>query len=152
MLDLLACCASERWAAAMIDERPFVTPDDMLTAASDIWWTLEEEDWLQAFAAHPRIGEQSPGNDRHSTWSRTEQAATTSATDDVREALAMCNRDYETTFGHVYLVFASGRTADELLTECRERLTNDPEEELLKAAEEQMRITEARLKKLLEID
>ena len=59
---------------------------------------------------------------------------------------------YETTFGHVYLVFASGRTADELLTECRERLTNDPEEELLKAAEEQMRITEARLKKLLEID
>ncbi len=152
LLDLMACCASERWATEMSAHRPFATPEVLLTAASDIWWTLDEEDWLQAFAAHPRIGEERSGDDRHSTWSRTEQATTTTASDHLREELAACNREYEARFGHVYLVFASGKTADELLAVCRERIANDPEEELLVAAEEQMKITEARLRQLVGID
>lgn len=136
----------------MSAHRPFATPDVLLTAASDIWWTLDEEDWLQAFAAHPRIGEHRSGDDRHSTWSRTEQAATTLATNDALKELAACNQEYEARFGHVFLVFASGKTADELLAVCRDRLGNDPEEELLVAAEEQMKITELRLRRLIGID
>ena len=149
---LLACCASDAWAAALTARRPFADEDELLTAASDTWWTLGEEDWLQAFAAHPRIGEASDGDDRHSAWSRSEQAATAGADATVLGALAACNRDYEARFGHVYLVAASGRSATQLLEQCQSRLDHDPDEEFLIAAGEQATITEMRLRKLLGID
>ena len=151
-LELLACCASEAWAAAVTTRRPYADIDDLLNAASDAWWTLGEEDWLQALAAHPRIGERRDGDDHHATWSRREQAGAELADDAVRQALAECNQAYEARFGHVYLVVATGKSADELLEQCRTRLDNDPDEEFLIAASEQATITELRLRKLLGID
>lgn len=150
--DLLACCASEAWAEEMAARRPFAAADDLLTAASDVWWTLGEEDWLQAFAAHPRIGEQRDGDDRHSAWSRAEQAGTAAVSAATQDSLVACNREYEARFGHVYLVFAGGKTAEELLDLCRARIANDPDEEFLIAAAEQVRITDLRLRKLIGID
>jgi OHCU decarboxylase len=149
---LLACCASDAWAAAMAARRPFADVDQLLTAAADEWWTLGEEDWLQAFAAHPRIGERPEGDDRHATWSRAEQAGANDATDDTRAAIAECNRAYEARFGHGYLVAAAGRDAEQLLELCRTRLENEPDEEFLTAAGEQATITEHRLRLLLGID
>jgi OHCU decarboxylase len=149
---LLACCASEAWAIQMVSKRPFADHDELLTAAADAWWTLGEEDWLQAFAAHPRIGELAAGEGDHATWSRAEQAGTEGADTGTLEALAACNREYEARFGHVYLVVAAGRSAEQLLDQCRERLGNQPDEEFLIAAAEQATITEMRLRKLLGID
>ncbi len=149
---LLACCASEAWAEGMASRRPFADEDHLLTAASDVWWTLGEEDWLQAFAAHPRIGERPEGDDRHAAWSRAEQAGVDDATEAARAAIAECNRAYEARFGHVYLVAASGRTIEQLLDLCRTRLASEPDEEFLTAANEQATITEQRLRRLLGID
>lgn len=149
---LLGCCASDAWAQTMATRRPFDDVEHLLTTAGDVWWTLGEEDWLQAFAAHPRIGERPAGDDRHAVWSRAEQAASSDTTDDVRAAIAECNRAYEARFGHGYLVAAAGRSAEQLLERCRSRLENEPDEEFLTAAGEQATITELRLRRLLGID
>lgn len=152
VLALLACCASAEWAAAMADRRPFADIEALLTAASDEWWIRAEDDWLEAFAAHPRIGEQRSGTDRHSTWSRAEQSGVAEADAATREALVECNRDYEARFGYEFLIYATGMSAADMAAACRTRLEHDPDEEFLNAAGEQEKITLLRLRKLLEID
>ena len=148
----LACCASEAWADAMCRRRPFPSTAALLEAAADEWWLLDEEAWLQAFATHSRIGERPEGDDRHAEWSRAEQSGTDDADATVRTALAARNREYESRFGRVYLVFASGKTASEMLDLCEARLGNDADEEFLIAAGEQAKILDLRLRRLVGID
>ncbi len=90
-----------------------------------------------------------PQSERGAAWAAGEQAGVGHAADDVRQALADANREYERRFGYIYIVCATGRTADELLATVTERLRNDPDTELSVAAEEQRRITRLRLEKLL---
>lgn len=150
--DLLTCCGSREWAWRMAAMRPFRTEPILLDAADEVWWSLRREDWLEAFRSHPRIGEkkaEAGQTAREQGWSRGEQAGMDSAEDATRRALADGNRAYEERFGHIYLVCASGRTADELLAILQARLHNPPEREIIVAAEEQAMITRLRLKKLL---
>ena len=146
---LLDCCASPGWAGEVAAGRPYDDIDALVMAAEDAWWAQPPTEWLQAFAAHPRIGERREGDDRHSRWSRTEQSSTADAGRATLDALAECNAAYEDRFGRVYLVFASGKTADQMLALCRERLDNDPTDELIVAAGEQAKITALRLRRLV---
>ena len=157
---LLACCASTRWVDRMLSQRPFKDANEVFDAATRIWNDLGREDWLEAFAAHPRIGEEKPSNrdDRSnrdkvegSKWAAEEQAGMRQADDALQSAMAQANRDYEAKFGWIYLVCATGRSAEELLDLARRRLTNEPDEELTVAAAEQDRITRLRIEKLLAI-
>jgi OHCU decarboxylase len=141
--DLLACCGSRAWARAMAQRRPFGSAEDLLAAADSIWRDLAPEDWLEAFRAHPRIGEHASGT------AAREQAGTVSAPAEVREALARANREYEERFGHIFIVCATGKSAEEMLAICRARLHNDPKTELATAAEEQRKISRIRLEKYL---
>lgn len=129
----------------MLSQRPFKDADEVFESAERIWWDLVREDWLEAFLAHPRIGEK--GNAAESR----EQAGAASASDDVKTKLAEVNRAYEARFGWIYLVCATGKTAEEMLAIAQSRLTNDPDAELKIAAAEQAKITKLRLVKLLEI-
>ncbi len=150
--DLLGCCASRRWAAALVAKRPFQSFDALLRGARETWDGLGREDWLEAFAAHPRIGDRGgvePGGSRDNAWSREEQSGMDSAASATRDRLARLNADYERRFRHVYLVCATGKSADELLAILEGRLSNTPEHELRVAAGEHARITEIRLAKLL---
>lgn len=137
----------------MAEERPFHHLQELLAKADAEWWALDAEDWLEAFSRHPKIGEnkseraQAAGAQK---WSEQEQAGTRSADEETKQQLAAANREYESKFGYIYIVCATGKTADEMLSICRERLSNDPNEELRAAAEEQRRITHLRLRKLLE--
>lgn len=140
---LRRCCGSRRWVERMLAGLPYASDAALLEAAEREWWDLAREDWLEAFAAHPRIGEY--GGD---AWSRGEQRGVDDAASDVRRALEQGNRDYEARFGHVYLVCATGRGAAELLADLRRRLDNNPERELRIAAGEQAKITALRLEKL----
>ena len=149
---LASCCGSSEWVRRMLARRPFGTRDALLRAADDVWWSISTKDWLEAFSHHPRIGERDAAAarpPRAADWSADEQRGTSGAGDDVRAALADSNREYERRFGHIYLVFASGRSAAELLENLRSRLGNDRRAELAIAAEEQRRITRARLQRLL---
>ena len=149
---LRACCGSARWVAGMVARRPFHTLDAVLAEADDLWWSLEPDDWREAFEHHPRIGERAsatPQDARGAAWSAGEQAGAERASADVRDELAAANREYERRFGHIYVVCATGKGAEEMLAIARARLANDPETELRVAAEEQRKITRLRLEKLL---
>jgi OHCU decarboxylase len=139
------CCGSSRWVSAMIERRPFGSRDAAFNAADEIWKSLDPSDWLEAFAHHPRIGEQT----KNSVAAR-EQSGVKTADDDLRDQLAQVNRDYEQRFGYIYIVCATGKSAEEMLAIARNRLNNDPATELAVAAEEQRKITQLRLAKLLE--
>jgi OHCU decarboxylase len=146
--ELLRCCGSTRWARMMASARPFGTADEMLAAADRIWPALGPDDWLQAFRAHPRIGETSESG-RSGDWSDQEQAGVRTARDVARDRLAEGNRHYEARFGYIFIVCATGRSAEEMLAMLERRLTNHPDDELRIAAEEQRNITRLRIAKLV---
>ena len=83
-------------------------------------------------------------------WSSQEQWGVSDASSDVRERLASRNRDYVERFGYIFIICATGKSAEEMLATLEQRLTNAPDEELRIAAEEQRRITQLRLRKLLD--
>jgi 2-oxo-4-hydroxy-4-carboxy-5-ureidoimidazoline decarboxylase len=140
------CCGSTRWVASMAARRPFSDPDELYRAADEIWWSLEGGDWLEAFSQHPRIGERSRGV---GGWAKDEQSGVRGASTGTMDALADRNHDYERRFGHVFLICATGKRADEMLAELERRMSNDPATELRVAAAEQRKITRLRLEKLL---
>ena len=162
--DLRSCCASSKWIEAVARARPFADWRELTTAADRIWSSLGADDWKEAFHAHPRIGElvipsredgefPRPDSSRSAalgmTWTSDEQSGTRSASNETMNALAQGNRDYEQRFGHIYLVCATGRSADQMVENLRERLKNDATTELRVAAEEQRKITALRLEKLV---
>jgi OHCU decarboxylase len=129
----------------MIEARPFGDVDTLLRRADQIWWSLGPDDWREAFAHHPRIGDT-----RASGWSAAEQRGVADADAGARAAIADGNREYERRFGHIYLVSAAGKNAQELLEILRSRLGNDADTELRVAAAEQAKITRLRLLTLVE--
>jgi len=151
----LTCCGSPVWARQMALMRPFITEAEMLEAADRIWWSLNADDWLEAFRAHPRIGERKAERaqtGREAAWSAQEQAGATAAASATIAALAEGNRAYEERFGYIYIVSAAGKTGEEMLANLRERMGHDPGRELSVAAGEQARIMRHRLEKLLAYD
>lgn len=141
--ELSACCGSRAWVEQMVAARPFGNWEKLNATAERVWSKLGKEDLIQAFQSHPRIGEKGRG------WSAQEQAGTRGANSQTISQLAEANREYEKRFGHGYLVCATGRSADEMLANLRERMKNKPEEELRVAAGEQQKITRLRLQKLV---
>ena len=151
--EFLKCCGSRRWAAKMAAERPFENVEEMVTAADRIWWTLDSTDWLEAFDSHPKIGEKKAAAAvaRESlSWSEAEQSGTRDSTQQTMEELAELNQQYQEKFGFIYIVCATGKSADQMLGLLRNRLNNDPAIELRNAATEQAKITTLRLNKLIE--
>ncbi|HEX9943539.1 MAG TPA: allantoicase [Thermoanaerobaculia bacterium] len=147
---LLACCGSRAWARRMAESRPFRDASEMKETSDRTWWSLGREDWLEAFAAHPRIGEAAKtGGKQTRRWSEQEQAGARGVPPEVLQRLSEGNLLYQQKFGHIFIVCATGKDAAEMLTLLRERLGNDPETELRVAAEEQRKITNLRLEKLL---
>jgi OHCU decarboxylase len=152
--ELLKCCGSQRWAGHLADERPFHEIDSLLRRADDIWWSLDETDWLEAFSHHPKIGEKRAAQEvspEARRWSEEEQAsAARTANEEMMRELVAANQEYERRFGFIFIVCATGKTTEEMLALIKERLPNEADTELCVAAEEQRRITHLRLKKLLQ--
>ena len=157
----LRCCGSSRWARQMSAARPFADAASLAAAADRIDSTLEREDWLEAFAAHPKIGAGGAGAGRAgeaggagdhgaAQWSAQEQASVALAADETLRRLADANRAYEARFGYIFIVCATGKTVGEMLTLLERRLRHDAGDELRIAADEQRKITRLRLAKLLE--
>jgi allantoicase len=141
---VLACCGSRAWAKRLQEARPFATFDALLETSDDVWAGLSAGDRLEAFAEHPRIGDGGG-----SAWARSEQTGTADTSDEVLRALEVANREYEDRFGMVFLINATGRSAQEMLDALRVRLDNDPATELAEATEQQRQITRLRLEKLV---
>jgi len=150
--ELAQCLGAARWVDAVAAARPWGSSAALADAADAACADLAETDWLEAFRAHPRIGERHAARSQTATearWSASEQAGTTTAGDATRAALAAGNAAYEARFGFLYLVCAAGKSADELRARLEARLHNDRATELAVAADEQRQIMRLRLDRLL---
>jgi 2-oxo-4-hydroxy-4-carboxy-5-ureidoimidazoline decarboxylase len=146
---LRSWCGSTRWVEAMLQRRPFRSQDALARAARDVWFALHEDDWREAFSHHPMIGDRDALRRRFPAThhlSEREQSGVSGASDDVLDALAEGNQQYADKFGYIFIVCATGKSADEMLALLRERLRNDPATEIRLAAEEQAKITDLRLR------
>ena len=149
---LTRCCGSTAWVERMVARRPFVNLNHIVGIAAAIWMSLTPDDWREAFTHHPRIGDLESLQRRFAgtaDLASREQAAVAAASRATLEALAEGNRAYEEKFGYIFILFASGRSADEMLAALRRRIVNDPETEIRNAAKEQMKIMRLRLDKML---
>lgn len=150
--EFLKCCGSTTWAREMAGARPFISAQAVFDEAEALFAQLEDRDWIEAFRAHPRIGEKKAATDQSQqaqNWSAQEQAGVASASDSTVDELADRNRDYENRFGFIFIVCATGKTSEEMLELLKGRLPNDAATEIRIAAEEQSKITRLRLEKLL---
>ncbi|QDU90743.1 Uric acid degradation bifunctional protein PucL [Pirellulimonas nuda] len=148
---LAACCGACAWRRAMAAARPFADLGDFHRKAEGCFDSLVRDDWLEAFAHHPKIGDLQSMRMKYagnSAWSRGEQAGVDAATDAVLLELSEANAAYERRFGHIFIVCASGKSAAEMLRLLRERIDNPPDVELAIAAGEQRKITHLRIDKL----
>ena len=149
----LQCCASQRWIALMVASRPYATAQALRDQADVHWREMGEEDYLQAFDGHPKIGDVGSLQAKYAntkTLAAGEQSGVDLASDEVIQRLAEGNSQYQDKFGFIFIVCASGKTADEMLGLLEARLPNDRHTELLNAAEEQRKIFHIRLNQLLE--
>jgi 2-oxo-4-hydroxy-4-carboxy-5-ureidoimidazoline decarboxylase len=148
---MIACCCARRWAAAMVALRPIKSVGELSAAADRIWSTMEEADWMEAFACHPRIGEKkaAQASKKSASWSQQEQSSAETAAQRVLVELAEANALYEQRFGFTYIVCATGKAAEEMLAILNRRLRSDRAAELREAAEQQRQITQIRLGKWL---
>mmetsp|Transcript_29738 Transcript_29738/g.49740 ORF Transcript_29738/g.49740 Transcript_29738/m.49740 type:complete len:183 (+) Transcript_29738:1-549(+) len=149
--ELLRCCGSPAWAASVSSKAPFESVESLMQLASTIWWNLPPSEWHMAFRAHPQIGDASALSSKFSSsaWEGDEQKGTSSASEATLIHLATLNKDYLIKHGFIFLICATGKSADEMITALESRLGNDSNTELQIAAGEQDKITKLRLQKLL---
>jgi 2-oxo-4-hydroxy-4-carboxy-5-ureidoimidazoline decarboxylase len=147
---ILPCNGSQAWATQLAALRPFATPFDLTCTADIVWRALPVDAQQQAFDSHPRIGEShaKSATDESLALSATEQSAAQLTTDTAAQ-LAAANRVYEKKFGRIFIVCATGKSAEEILLILQHRLANDPAAERREAAEQQRQITQLRLRKWL---
>ncbi len=151
---LLDCCGSTRWVEGVAALRPFWDVGQCLIIGERVWRELDCSDWLEAFRAHPKIGErkaEAAVSDEARRWSEGEQERASDAASETLDALASANREYEEKFGFIFIVCASGKTAEQMLALLRGRIGNDPETELRVSREEQWLITQLRVRKFLKV-
>lgn len=146
------CCTSERWITRMVTARPYQNLAGLLLSADTNWHDLTEEDYLQAFDGHPKIGDVGSLKAKYANTKALaagEQSSVEGAGETTIQALAQGNSDYEDKFGFIFIVCATGKSASEMLELLLARLPNDRDTELRNAAEEQRKIFHIRLEKLL---
>jgi 2-oxo-4-hydroxy-4-carboxy-5-ureidoimidazoline decarboxylase len=147
------CCGSMRWAQAMGDRRPFGDIQRLYEIADEVWSGLTPEDWKEAFAQHPKIGDIKSLRKKYQNTAEMaskEQSGVTGASERTLKALAEGNNLYEAKFGYIFIVCATGKSADEMLRILNNRLGNVTSEEIMNATQEQAKITRLRLEKLLQ--
>ncbi len=150
--EMQKCCGSTSWVNQMNSFRPFKNIHELIVKAEQAWAKTNEQDWLEAFNHHPKIGDiKSLEKKFASTKSLAggEQASVQSASSEILHELAQGNTNYEKKFGFIFIVCATGKSAEEMLQLLKARLPNDRNTELINAAAEQQKITQLRLKNLL---
>ncbi|MXZ80874.1 MAG: 2-oxo-4-hydroxy-4-carboxy-5-ureidoimidazoline decarboxylase [Gammaproteobacteria bacterium] len=149
------CCAASRWVRAMVENRPYASFQSLDQQAENVWMSMRHDDLMEAFAGHPKIGNLSSLKDKFRdtliTASR-EQAGAESASEPVLRQLSEYNSAYESKFGFIFIVFASGKSAGEMLDILKSRIHNDFDAEITIAAKEQHKITRSRLRRFIEPD
>lgn len=148
----IACCASATWAQNMVNAIPFTDINAVLSSADEHWTSTTENDWLEAFEAHPMIGNVDSLREKFANTKQlasNEQAGAASATEEELVALHRLNHEYKAKFGFIFIICATGLSAKNMLEALQARINNSREEELTIASKEQFKITVLRINKAL---
>jgi 2-oxo-4-hydroxy-4-carboxy-5-ureidoimidazoline decarboxylase len=146
------CCTSEAWINRMVSARPYASDAELREAADIHWQGLTEDDYLEAFEGHPKIGDVSSLKKKYANTKELaagEQSGVNVATDEIIQDLADGNTGYEKKFGFIFIVCATGKSAQEMSCLLQTRLVNSRDVELSIAVQEQQKIFQIRLEKLL---
>ena len=149
--ELFKCCGSSAWVKKMMMYRPFQSKEQLIKLADKAWSECTENDGLEAFTHHPKIGDLEYLKKKFAStakWSKGEQSSVEEAPMETLKALAQGNADYEKKFGFIFIVCATGKSADEMLDLLEHRLQNERKKEINIAMEEQQKITNLRIEKL----
>jgi len=146
---LRACNASPRWVDQVLAHRPYADAASLLDVAEREARALPWAEVRRALDAHPRIGERATGASTEAQWSRREQSTVGTSDDRTQDVLRAGNAAYERRFGHVFLIRAAGRSAEEMVAELDRRLGNDESRERAEVTEQLAQITRLRLQTLL---
>ena len=148
---LKQCCNSEVWVKKMLAIFPVQNLVDLLEYAEEEWYECNPAEWLEAFQSHIKIGDIG-SIEKNATinadWVKNEQAVFFKASPDILKDLEKKNNEYEEVFGYNFIVYAKGKSIENILAELSGRMENDPHDELLIAAGEQNKITQSRLQLL----
>jgi 2-oxo-4-hydroxy-4-carboxy-5-ureidoimidazoline decarboxylase len=146
---LRSCNAAPRWIERVLAHRPYPDVDTFLDTAERVARTLPWSEVQEALDAHPRIGDRASGASTEARWSRREQSAVATSDAATQDALRAGNAAYERRFGHVFLIRAAGRSAEEMAAELDRRLGNDEVRERAEVTEQLAQITRLRVETLL---
>ena len=150
---LFSCCGSTAWVNKMLPLFPMEELVELLDFAEEQWFSCSEADWLEAFSQHPKIGDTAALQKRFpatAQWAGGEQQGINTARQQTVQDLAAANQEYEEKFGFIFIISATGKSAEEMLNILKTRLPNELRVEIRIAAEEQNKITLIRLQKLLQ--
>lgn len=150
LVELLAVCASKTWARTLLDQRPFNGQAALLAASVSAWRLTRETDWLEAFDGHPKIGDAEALQGGSQTTAMQEQGQVKDALASTRQALARLNQAYLDQFGFIFIICASGQSAEAILSVLEKSLSASRDDELQRAASEQVKIMTRRLKTWVE--
>lgn len=147
---LYGCCHCQSWAKHVAERRPFTNLEKLLTTANCFWTGVEEEQILEAFSGHARIGDIELLRSRYAGRATQEQGQVLQANESVIRDLYRLNKEYEEKNGFIFIVCASGKSAEEMLRLLQDRMDNPRDVELQNGAREQGEITRLRLAKLID--
>jgi len=150
---LYQCCSSDNWAQKLSFQAPFASLQALKVLADEAFSQLEQDDVLQAFAGHPKIGDIQSLKAKYAqtkALAAGEQSGVQQADETTLIALAQANQEYQARFGFIFIVCATGKTAAQMLEILLARLSNSHEQEIVEASEQQRQIMQIRLDKLIQ--
>ncbi len=152
---LTQCCGSSAWVNKMLTIFPVEDLVDFLEAAEQKWNECSEKEQLMAFKHHPKIGDLTSLKEKFANtagWAEGEQSGVIGSNNKILQQLAKANEEYENKFGFIFIVCATGRSAEQMLTDLHSRINNSKEDEIKIASAEQLKITKLRVEKLFGIN
>ena len=152
---LLKCCGSSAWVNKMLTVFPVEDLVELLEFSEEKWNECTIEEQREALEQHPKIGDINSLKEKFANtanWAAGEQSGVNNANEDVLQELAKGNDAYQDKFGFIFIICATGRSAEEMLGDLKERINNSKDQEIKIAAAEQLKITKLRLEKLFEIN
>lgn len=145
-------CTATRWCQLMVQSRPYGSIDHLIEYTHKNWLQMHKDDYLEAFEGHPMIGDIHSLREKYAATkviAGNEQAGTASASESTLQALQQVNQDYLDKHGFIFIICASGLSADVMLEALQARLQNSTDKEIVTAAQEQLKITLLRINKAL---
>ena len=147
------CCVAAYWCELMVESMPYKDLASLLDHSQTAWQQCKESDYLEAFEGHPMIGDVATLRAKYAATKNlasNEQQGASIADEATLQTLHKLNHDYLDKHGFIFIICATGLSAQTMLNALQSRIVNDTATEIALAAAEQLKITQLRINKGLQ--